>query len=148
MMDRLVVINTTMPEPVASGHLWLSEILDVHDVCDWEAIGCLSTSAEFVELIVKHNVLLVLAIENRALVDVTCSWVCDLRDDVGDIGFVRDIVDGQRIFVVAIADITAFIALVWAVIHDALRIMNVSVASRAAERDWVGRILDIEEVET
>lgn len=84
-------------------------------------------------------------VEHPALVCVSGADVGCLGDDGGgiDAPFVGDIVDGQGVFVVAVADFLALVLLVGPVVDDALSVVDISVlasASRGPGVGWIGRV--------
>jgi len=91
---------------------------------------------------------LVLGVKNPTLVGVCSTLVRDLGDDVGDVGLVSHIVDGEGILVVTVADVTALVALIGSTVDNALRIVDVTITLGASKRLGLGRISEIEEVKT
>jgi len=65
-----------------------------------------------VELVVEEDVLLPCSVVDDSLMDVLRARVGEDGNDVRDIAdLVSDIVDGKRVFVVAVADIPSIVAL-------------------------------------
>lgn len=139
------MVDGTVPHLVVPGDFGVAEIADVDYVGCCEALRLVSIRSEallhrtayicgntsplkLIDLVVHDDVLLVATVQHGSLVDVASSGVCDFADDVGDIGFVGDVVDGHGVFVVSVADITPGIASVWTAVYQALRIVDVAVA--------------------
>jgi hypothetical protein len=61
--------------------------------------------------------------------------------------FVGDVVDGQGVFVVAVADVAAVVAGVGAAVDEALRVVHVAVLAGASGAGWVGGVghVDVDE---
>jgi hypothetical protein len=78
-----------------------------------------------VKFVVHEQERLVVGVKNPALMGVSGTVIRGLGDDVGG-GFVCDVVDGKRIFILAVANFCSFVFLVGAVVDQALRIVNVS----------------------
>jgi hypothetical protein len=77
---------------------------------------------------------------------VRSALVSRAGDDGRSVGafLIRDVVNRQGIFVVPIADVTAIVLLVWALIKYALCVVNVAVHFSAARTVWVGDVVDID----
>jgi hypothetical protein len=75
---------------------------------------------------------------------VRCSLVGGSGDNSG-VFLVRDIVNGEGILVVSVADVSTVVLLVWTAVDNALGVMNVSVDIRASRFNWFGNIGKIDE---
>lgn len=99
------------------------EVRNVPDVGDGVAVDrgadVGAGAAYLVVLVVEDQVLLPLLVEDSALVGVLDARVAGDRDDQG-LGLVGDVVDGQRVLVVAVADVAAVVARVGATVDEAL----------------------------
>jgi hypothetical protein len=95
---------------------------------------------KLVDLVVKHDVLLVAPVQHGSLVNIAGSGVSDFTDDVGDVCLVGNIVDGHGVLVVGIADVTAGVAGVWATVDQALGIVDVAVSGGTAKGARLGRV--------
>lgn len=71
----LVVVNCSVTHLVVTGDSWVAQVADVDDVGCRVAVGRDTSTLELVDFIVKDDVLLVAAIEDGALVDV--SGTCE-----------------------------------------------------------------------
>jgi len=101
-----------------------------------------------VKFVVHKQERLVVGVKNTALMGVsgTVTVIRGLGDDIGG-GFVRDVVDGKGIFIVAIADFCSFAFLVGAVIDQALRTVNVYIIGRTSCLLRVGDVGQVDEDE-
>jgi len=108
---------------VETGLLGGLEVADVPDVGDGVAVDRRADvgagAANLVVLIVEDDVLLPLLVQNGTLVGVLDTGVAGDGDDLG-VGLVGDVVDGQRVLVVAVADIATSVARVRATVDEAL----------------------------
>ena len=141
VVDVLVVVDGTGGGLVVAGDNGLLEALDVPDVRHGEAVlgGTVNSSAvgvdlALVKLIVHDDVGLPEGIENPALMGVGGSDVGCARDDgtsVTETLLVGDVVDGQSVLVVAVADVTAVVLLVRSSVDNALSVMSVAILAVA-----------------
>lgn len=148
VLDVLVVVDGLCGVLEETGLLGLLEITDVPDESNGVTVGARASTVSLVELIVEDKELLVLGVKNPALVSVRSTLVRNLGDDVGDVGLVSHIVDGEGILVVSVADITALVTLVGSTVDNALSVVHVAIALGTSKRLGVGRISEIEEVQT
>lgn len=148
VFDVLVVVDGLCGVLEETGLLGVLEIADVPDESNGVTVGARASSVSLVELIVEDKELLVLSVENPALVSVGSTLVRDLGDDVGDVGLVSHIVDGKGILVVSVADVAALVTLVGSTVDNALSIVHVAITLGTSKRLGVGRISEIEEVQT
>lgn len=141
------MIDGTGLTGVVTGVYGLLKVADVKDVSGGKTLGHRADlGITLVELVVEEDVLLPRLVVDDALVDVLSAGVVADGDDVGDVaGLVGDIVDGQRVFVVTVADISAVVAGIGATVDEALGVMDVAVAGSAAGAGDVGGIADVEE---
>ncbi|KAI9155668.1 aldehyde dehydrogenase [Paramyrothecium foliicola] len=163
--DVLVVVDGLDLGLVGAGLLGVLEVTDVPDAghllaflaClqrnqrifsdlqgNGVALGGGAVATLLVELVVEDQELLVVDVEDPALVGVGGTLVGDTGDDVGDVGLVGHVVDGEGVLVIAVADVTALVALVGSAVDQALGIVDVAIVLR---RDGVGRVGEVEEVE-
>lgn len=129
--DELVVVDAARVAAVDARQLGGLEGADVPEVGDGEAGGALAGGVVLVVLVVEHEVLLPLGVEDPALVRVRGALVRGARDDVGGV-LVRHVKDGQGVLVVAVADVTLAVGLVGTAVHEALGVVHVAVAAGAA----------------
>ena len=99
-----------------------------------------------VKFVVHEQERLVVGVKNPALMGVSGTVIRGLGDDIGG-GFVRDVVDGKGIFVVAVANFCSFVFLVGAVVDQALRVVNVSIIGRTSRSLRVGNVGQVDEDE-
>jgi hypothetical protein len=147
--DILIVVDGLLLGLVQTCIDWLFEIADVKDVGHRELISSRSGAVSLVELIVKDNVFLPVAIENSTLVGVLSTDIRGARDDTRSIlaGLVSHVVDGESILVIAIADIASEVALVGATVDEALGIVHIAVLTCAARGCRPSDIAEIDEGE-
>lgn len=88
-------------------------------------------------------------VEDPSLMRVRGALVRSAGDDGGGVRalLVGDVVDGQRILVVAVADVAAVVLLIRTAVDDALRIVNVSVLGGAAGSERLSRVVHVDEDE-
>lgn len=131
LVDELVVVDGAGGGLVVTGVLGLLKVGDIPDVGDREAVlggrvggGAGGVDLTLVELIVHDKVSLPHGVKNPALVSVGSADVGSARDDLSGLGtvLVGDIVDGEGVLVVAVADVTAKVLLVRSAVHNALSI--------------------------
>lgn len=140
--DVLVVVNAVMVRLVETSLLGGGERRDVPDVSDKEAIVSGRDTVILVVLVVEDQELLPLLVEQPTLVGVGGTLVGGTGDD-GGVGLVSDVVDGEGVLVVAVADLAALVLSVGTVVDDTLSIVDVAilrVASRASGVGGVGQI--------
>lgn len=111
--DVLVVIDGAAGALVVAGVVRVFEIADVDDVGSGKTLGHgTNFGVALVELVVEEDVLLPCSVVDDSLMDVLRARVGEDGNDVRDIAdLVSDIVDGKRVFVVAVADIPSIVAL-------------------------------------
>lgn len=124
--------------------LWCAEVADVPDIGDWESVSGRSAPILLIVLIVEEKVLLVVGVEDRALVRVGRPSVAGPGDDGGS-SLVGDIVDGEGVLVVTIADVTASVAGVRSAVDQALGIVDIAVTRGTAGGGGVGRVRQVDE---
>jgi len=144
VVDVLVVVDGAGRGLVVAGDDGRLEVLDVPDVGHGEAVlgGRVNGSAvgvdlALVELIVHDDVGLPHGIENPALMGVGSTDVRSARDDctsVTEANLVGDVVDGQGVLVVAVANVTAVVLLVRSTVDNALSVVSVAILT-VATRD-------------
>lgn len=144
--DVLVVVDRVRLGLVDARLFRVFEVRDVEDVRHGEPVGRRARVVFLVEFVVDQEVRLPVQVEDPALMRVAGADVRGLGDDGGrvDAEFVRDVVDGQGVLIVAVADFLAFVFRVGAVVDDALGIVYVSVLASASGRPWVGRIRGVD----
>ena len=130
----------------------IMRILQVADVEDVRGGQALRHGTDFgvalVELVIQEEVFLPLLIVHYALVDVLCAGERGDGDDVSEIALlVRHFVDGQCVFVVAVADVAPVVPLVWAAVDEALCVVDVAVAGGAARGEGMSGVGHVEEDE-
>ena len=148
--DVLVVVDRVGLGLVDTRLLRVFQVRDVEDVRHREAVGGRARVVFLVELVVDQQVGLPVQVQHPALVRVAGADVRGLGDDGRrvDAEFVRDVVDRQRVFVVAVADLLALVSRVGSVVDDALRVVHVSVLASASGRPWVGDVCRVDEDDT
>lgn len=87
----LIVVNRAVPHLVVSGDLRVSKVADIDDIGRGKAIGGDAGPFKLVDFVVHDDILLIVAIEDCALVDVSCARVADFADDVRDVCLVTHI---------------------------------------------------------
>lgn len=119
--DKLVVVDGSYSRLVVSGVDGILEVGDVEDVGHWETIqsGTVGVDARgvdlsLVEFIVEHQMRLPHGVDDPSLVRVCRSSVRRAGDDGASVRpvLVGHIVNGQGVFVVAIADVSAIVPLI------------------------------------
>ena len=148
VLDVLVVIDRLGGVLEVACLLGLFEIADVPDKGNGITIAAWASAVALVEFVVQDEELLVLGVKNPALVGVCSTLVGDTGDDVGDVSLVGHIVDCESILVIAVANIATLVTLVRSAVDNTLRIMNIAITLGATKRLGLGRISQIEEVET
>jgi hypothetical protein len=130
----------------------------------WQALGhgangCIA----LVEFVVEEEVLLVLFIVDDALMDVLRAGKAGDGDNVCCVAdFVGDVVDGEGVLVVAVADVTAVVYSqsvhilravhtwtlrtlpVGSAVDDALSVVGVAVLGRTALKVWLGWVIHVD----
>lgn len=153
-VDELVVVDGAGGRLVVAGVLGLLQAGDVPDVGDRETIlgwrvGCSTRGVDLtlVKLVVHNEVSLPHRVEDPALVSVRCTDVRSTRDDLAGFGtvLVGDIVDGEGVLVVTVADIAAKVLLVGAAVNNALSIVGVAVLRRAASLVRLVGVVQVDE---
>lgn len=134
MVDRLLAGLV-----VAREH-GLGQRADVEDEGDRETILGGARPVRLVELVVEDEELLVVAVEHPALVRVRRAGVRGARDDRGRV-LVGDVVDGECVFVVAVADVPTGVAGIGTAVDEALRAGGSGVGEFNTERAMGGGML-------
>lgn len=156
-VHKLVVVDGLDCSLVVAGVDGLLQVGDVEDVSGGVAVesgrlrvGALRVDDTLVDLVVEEEMGLPVQVENPSLVRVGSTLVGCARDDGGGLRacLVGDVVDGQRVLVVAVADIAAVVFLVRASVDNALRVMHVAVLRSATFRVGLGRVVHVDEDET
>lgn len=157
VVDILVVVDGAHAGLVVAGLHGLLEVLDVPDVGDGVTVlgggfgvGVSGVDFALVELVVHYEMGLPVGVENPALMSVGGALVGSAGDDGSGLGsdLVGDIVDGERVLVVAVADVAAVVLLVGSTVDDALGVVNVAVLGRAAGAVRLGGVLHVNVDET
>lgn len=119
--DKLVVVDGSYSRFVVSGVDGILEVGDVEDVGHWQTIqsGTVGVDARgvdlsLVEFIVEHQMGLPHGVDDPSLVRVCRSGIRCSGDDGASVCpvLVGHIVNGQGVFVVAIADVSAVVPLI------------------------------------
>lgn len=129
---------------VDAGLLWCAEVTDVPDKSGGESVRGRPSAVLLIQLVIKQEELLVVGVEDDTLVRVGRASVASPGDDGGS-GLVGDIVDGQRVLVVAIADVAASVAGVGSAVHQALSIVDIAVTWGTARGGRVGGVRQVDE---
>lgn len=87
------------------------QVANVPDISNRVPVLGWADGVSLVVLVVQQEVFLVQGVEHPALVGVGCTVVRSAGDD-GGVSFVGDVVDGETVFVVAVADVMTKVALV------------------------------------
>lgn len=140
----LIVVDGTNRGLVDTGLLWCAEVTDVPDISGREAVRGRSSAIFLIQLVIKQEVLLVVGVEDDALVRVGRASVASPGDD-GRSGLVSDVVDGQRVLVVAIADVAASVTGVGSAVDQALCIVDIAVTRGTARGGRVGGVRQVDE---
>lgn len=123
------------------------EVADVPDEGGGLAVGGWATLLLLIELVVHDQVLLVVGVEDPTLVSVGGAFVGGNGDDFGE-RFVSQIVDGEGILVVAVADLTTKVLGVGATVDEALSVVNVAVLGSTSRAGDLGGVAHVEHVNT
>jgi hypothetical protein len=155
VVDVLVVVDRAGGGLVVAGDDGLLKVLDVPNVGHSETIfgGTVNSSAvgvdlALVKLIVHDDVSLPVGVENPTLMGVGSSDVGCARDDgtsVTETLLVGDVVDGQGVLVVTVADVTAVVLLVRSTVDNALSVMSVAVLAVATLNVRLGGVVHVDE---
>lgn len=153
VVDELVVVDHAGGGLVVAGDLGGFEVLDVPDVGDCVTVlggradgGAVGVDLALVELVVHDDVSLPHLVGDPALVSVGSTNVGSARDDGASANalLVGDVVDGQGVLVVAVADIFAIVLLMGSTVDNALAIVSVAVLGRAALNVRLGDIIGVD----
>jgi hypothetical protein len=109
-------------------------------------INSSASLVHFVVLIIKEEIVLVVLIEHPALMRVGSTIVRGDRDDCCVL-LVGDVVDGQGVFVVPIANFSPLVLFVRPMIDETLRVMDVTILGSAAGLGRVGNVGQVDEDE-
>lgn len=162
--DELVVIDAVSLAAVVASLLRSLKRSDIPEVGDWVTTSSRTGGINLIVLVVEDEVLLPLGVGDPTLVGVCICYqslfmlsmrgkisqrtastlVRGARNDVGLV-LVGDIVDGQSVFVVTVADITAEVLLIRATVDEALSIVDVTVTSGATRGGRVGGVAEVNE---
>lgn len=155
VVDVLVVVDRAGGSLVVAGDDGLLKVLDVPNVGHGETIlgGTVDSSAvgvdlALVKLIVHDDVSLPVGVENPTLMGVGSSDVGCARDDgtgVTETLLVGDVVDGQCVLVVTVADVTAVVLLVRSTVDNALSVVSVAVLAVATLDVRLGGVVHVDE---
>jgi hypothetical protein len=145
--DVLVVVDGLAGRLVVASLLGVLEVTDVPDEGGGVAVGTGAAAVVLVVLVVEDEELLVLGVEDPALVGVGGALVAGDGDELGVL-LVGDVVDGEGVLVVAVADLAALVLLVGALVDQALGVVDVAVGGRTAGGGRVGGVAEVKEDET
>ena len=105
----------------------------------WTPGGFLSSPLTHEEVLLVHYIV------HGTLMDILRAREGRDGNDVGNIAnLIRRVVDGDRVLIISVADVTAFVPLVWASVNQTLSIMDVAIACRAARTPRIGRVCHVE----
>jgi hypothetical protein len=110
--------------------------------------GAVGVDLALIKLIVHDDVSLPHGVENPTLVGVGSSDVGCAGDDgtgVTEADLVGDIVDGQGVLVVAVADVTTIVLLVRSTVDNALSVVSVAVLTVATRDVRLSGIVHVDE---
>lgn len=124
----------------------LLQIRNIPNICRRPLVRGCPGLLLLIQLIVHQQELLVLRVQHPPLVRVRRTLVRDARDDLG-VRFIGDVVDGERVLVVAVADLDAVVARVGPAVDEALGVMDVAVGCGAAGLCGVAGVGDVDEDE-
>lgn len=147
VVHELVVVDTLARGLVVAGLLGVLEVRDVPDVGDGVTLSTEANAVVLIVLVVEEQVVLVLGVEDPALVGVRGALVRDAGDDRG-VRLVRHVVDGQGVLVVAVADVGTLVLRVGAPVDQALGVVDVAVLGGATRRRQVLEVSQVDEDET
>jgi len=149
-MDVLVVIDGLLLGSVVTCVDWLFQVANVEDVGHRILLSCGTNAIFLVEFVIEHKVLLPVAVENSTLMCVCSADIRSARDDLRGIktSLVSHIIDGESVFVVAVADIATKVALVRTTINKTFGVVDVAILTRATRGNRLGDVTDIDEDET
>ena len=117
---------------------------DIPDVGNRVACRTGSFLVILIVFIIEEDELLPLKIQDPSLVSVGGSLVRCAGENSGVL-LVGDIVDGQGVLVVAVANVTAYIFLIRAFVYKALSVVDITVLGSTARRCWVGDVSKVDE---
>ena len=151
----LVVVDGAGGGLVVAGDDGLLEVLDVPDVGHGEAVfgrrvngSTVGVDLALVKLIVHDDVGLPHGIKDPTLVGVRSTDVRSARDDgtsVTEANFVGDIVDGQGVLVVTVANVTAVVLLVRSTVDNALSVVSVAILTVATRDVRLSGVVHVDE---
>jgi hypothetical protein len=156
LVDELIVVDGAGGGLVVARVLGMLQVGDVPDVSDWEAIlggrigcGAVRVNLALVKLVVHDKVSLPHRVYDPALMGIRGTDVRSAGDNLSSFGsvLVGDVVDGERIFVIAIAYISSEISGIRAAVDYALRIVYIAIISIASGRIGLVRIVQVDEDE-
>lgn len=124
----------------------LLQVGDIEDVGGGGIIAAWRGVVNLIKLIIQQHVGHAV-VKEPSLMGICESFIADLGDD-GGVLLVGHVVDGEGVLVVAEADFLAAVGPVRTAVDNALRIVDVAVVGRAALVNGVGRVRDIDHVET
>jgi hypothetical protein len=154
VVDELVVVDHAGGGLVVAGDLGGFEVLDIPNVGDSETFlsggsdsSAVGVDLALIELVVHDEMGLPVLVGDPALVGVRGAGVGSAGDDgsSADTLLVGDVVDGQSVLVVTVADITSVVLLVRTTVHDALSVVSVAVLGRATLNVRLGDIISVDE---
>lgn len=150
VVDVLVVIDTLDFRLVETRVDRLLQVGDVEDVAHRELISRRTGAFFLVDLVIQDQAGLPHWIVDPALVRIGCSNVRRAGDDLCGLrtGFVGYVVDGQGVFIVAVANVLAVVASVGTAVDDALGVVDVAVLRSATFGVGLGWIVEVNEDET
>lgn len=105
-----------------------------------------NTSISLIELIVEEQILLPGRIVDDTLVNILGTRERGDADDGALVAnLVGDVVDGEGVLVVAVANILAVVALVGTAVDETLGVVNIAVLGSASRASDVGGVANVEE---
>jgi hypothetical protein len=154
VVDELVVVDHAGGGLVVAGDLGGFEVLDVPDVRDCETVlgggsdsSAVGVDLALVELVIHDEMGLPVLVGDPALVSVRGAGVGSAGNDgtSADTLLVGDVVDGQGVLVVTVADITSVVLLVRTTVHDALSVVSVAILGCATLNVRLGDVISVDE---
>ena len=119
-----------------------------YDERDRVAVSGGSSRFFLIVLVVHESELLPFGVDDPPLVGIGSARVGRARNDrrcfAGFSVLVGSIIDGQRVFVVAVADVTTVVFLVRAAVNDTLRVVDVSILGSTSRAEGFGNVVEVD----
>ncbi len=154
VVNVLVVVDGTSGGLVVAGNDRLLKVLDIPNISHGETILCRAVNSgavgvdlALVKLIIHDDVGLPHGVKNPTLMSVRSSDVGSAGDDgtsITEADLVGDVVDGQGVLIVAVANVAAVVLLVRSTVDNALSVMGVAVLAAATRDVRLGGVVHVD----